>query len=144
AYLNIERSVLDLERPTTFLLEAARQLASQIPSLRPKFLKLKENIEEDLLTYDLFEVSKSYHSSSLAEGSSSFAAKLFGEIVSSIKTPVLLIVDTFEEAQSLGTEVVEEVWRILVSMQQVAPNLRIVVAGRAIVEEFPIHKLMLR
>ena len=143
-YLNVERPVLDLERPTTLLLEAAHQLSNQHSVLKPKFLEFKGILEASLSSFDELEVSKSYYANNMGDGSNSFAAELFGDIVRSIGTPIILIVDTFEEAQFLGNEVVREVWNLLVSMQRVAPNLRIVVSGRALIKEFPVRELLLK
>lgn len=136
AYLDIDKSVIDLEWPESFVMEAARQLSTQCFEQREALIRLKEELERMHRSYDSLEISKSYDSSG-------FAVQNFGSIVSTIKTPVLLIIDTFEEAQFLGEDVVDVVWRLLAELQKVTPNLRTVVAGRSLVNQYPIKDLKL-
>ena len=136
AYLDIDKSVIDLEWPESFIMEAARQLSTQCPEQSKSLISLKEELERKRWSHDFLEVSKSFDSSE-------FALNTFGNIVSVIKTPVLLIIDTFEEAQFLGEDVVDVVWKLLADMQKVTPNLRIVVAGRSLVKQYPIKDLKL-
>ncbi len=136
AYLDIDKAVIDVEWPESFVIEAARQLSTQSPEQRDEFILLKNELERMRWNYDLVEISKSHDSSR-------YATETFGKIVSKIKTPVLLVIDTFEEAQFLGEDVVHVIWRLLAELQRVAPNLRTVVMGRTQVKEYPVRELML-
>ncbi|HJT75502.1 MAG TPA: hypothetical protein VJ720_15805, partial [Chitinophaga sp.] len=101
-----------------------------------QLMALKDDITAILSSYDGFESSKSFY-----EGGS--IAVRFGQIISQVNTPVLLVIDTFEEAQFLGGEIVHGVWSLLVRLQEAAPNLRTIVGGRAMVQQFPVKPLEL-
>ncbi|MEO5564873.1 MAG: ATP-binding protein, partial [Chitinophagaceae bacterium] len=129
AYLDIDKAVIDLEWPESFVMEAARQLSTQCPEQSQRLIELKEELERHRWGFDSMEISKSYNPSA------SYAIPNFGIIVSAVKTPVLLVIDTFEEAQFLGEDVVHVVWKLLADLQKAAPNLRIVIAGRSQVKK---------
>ncbi|WP_242929094.1 ATP-binding protein [Pontibacter vulgaris] len=143
-YLDLDRPILNLEQPSTLLLEGARQLASQYLELELEFNRLKDAIEVALLNMDNYEISKSIILSNYSDSHISSSARVFGELVRSVNAPVLFVVDTFEEAQFLGNEVVEELWSLFVTIQELAPNLRIIISGRALVRNFPVQKLLLK
>jgi hypothetical protein len=86
--------------------------------------------------FDSMEISKSYKTPA------SYAVPNFGRIVTQIQSPVMLVIDTFEEAQFLGEDVVDVVWDLLANLQKTAHNLRIVIAGRSPVKK-PVNELHL-
>jgi len=129
AYLDIDKAVIDLEWPESFVMDAARQLSTQCPEQSRALIELKEELERHRWNFDSNEISKSYKSPA------TYAIPNFGRIISTVKTPVLMVIDTFEEAQFLGEEVVDVVWRLLADLQKAASNLRIVIAGRSQVKK---------
>lgn len=137
AYLDIDRPIINPEQPATFILEAARQLSTQLPAHKSQLLHLGNRSIQFLNFQDGYESSKSIDSTD------SFAYQ-FGSILSAIPQNILFIIDTFEEAQFMGDEVVNEIWSLLLLLQQNAPNLRVVVAGRANVEYFPVQPIPLK
>jgi hypothetical protein len=130
-YLDMDRPVLDVENPVSLLFEAARQLATELPAQRDQLERFIENFEQEARRFDSFEQAKSV--GNLMQ----IAAHRFGELLSALSSPVLVVVDTFEEAQFLGEEVVHGFWQLFVEVQKAAPHVRTVVAGRAKVTEFP-------
>lgn len=136
AYLDIDRAVLDLEWPESFVIEAARQLSTQLPAEGERLRSVTDELERMRWNFDSHEFSKSY-------SASDFAVNNFGGIISGIKSPVLLVIDTFEEAQFLGGDIVDGIWGLFRKLQQQAPNLRIVVMGRTRVKEYPVRELVL-
>ena len=137
AYLDVDRAALDPENPDTFIFEAARQLATQLPDHKQRLLSLKEEFEFRSSQYDKYENSKSFRSTQNVYDQ-------FASIIRSIDKPVLMVIDTFEEVQYLGREIVQIIWEFLVSLQKRAPNLRTIVAGRSMIKEFPVQDQVLK
>jgi cellulose synthase operon protein C len=50
--------------------------------------------------------------------------------------PLLFVLDTFEMVQYYGADVVREVWEFLDGLQRQLPSLRVVIAGRAPMDEY--------
>ena len=121
--------MLNVLRP--FTIEAARQLAVQIPEKENDLLNLHQDVVYDSDQLEDFEYSKGYFDFSKFVGN-------FGEIIKKVTRPVLLVVDTFEEAQYLGKEILHIIWNLLAALQQAAPNVRTIVAGRVMISDFPV------
>lgn len=136
AYLNIDSAFLDVERPETFIMEAAKQLSIQITEKEQDLLNLYQKILYDSGHLESLEYSKSYF------GFEQYV-EVFGRIINDINKPVLLVVDTFEEVQYLGKEVTHIIWDLLSALQQAAPNVRTIVAGRVMIYDFPVIELRL-
>ncbi|HEX8349664.1 MAG TPA: hypothetical protein VF598_06870 [Hymenobacter sp.] len=133
AYLDLDRPGLDLEQPTTFLKEVARQLAIQLPDDQSDYNNFVKNVNEDLNLYDISESAKALSAQEYRTSNS--AASSLGSIISQCRGRVLLVIDTFEEAQFLGKDIVQAIWETLTELTSRANNLRIVVAGRAKVDQ---------
>lgn len=139
-YLDIDRPVVDPQRPLTLLIEATTQLAAQFPDESATLRDLADDARSKLARYDLAEGEKSLSDERAnVTGLASWVASSLGPT-----QPVLLVVDTFEEAQFLGPSVVDGVWGLLSALQAAIPNLRIVVAGRAPPGRVPHQLLALR
>ncbi|MCS3795410.1 hypothetical protein [Niastella sp. OAS944] len=137
AYLDTDRTIIEPRRPQTYFIEAARQLMLQCPEQQEELLNIKEALTKSLQREDQFESAKGGYVGGAM-------ALEFGRVISRIKTPVLIVIDTFEEVQFLGKEVVNGVWSLLMNAQSAAPNLRIIVGGRVIVENRPVQELPLK
>lgn len=131
-YLDVDRNSIDPEKPLSFILESCQQLSLQTSQpVKKSLLKLKEKIERALRTNDLSDAAKR------VDDNQEFYHQ-FSNLIGGISSPVLLVVDTFEEAQYLGREVVFELWQMFERLQKNAPNLRTVIAGRVEEKDFPV------
>ncbi len=131
AYIDIDRPAIRPDRPLTLLLDAIEQLKSQIAVDRDAVESLTKEIGFALRRA---EAGRSFESSRGYRGLLSQFARVFG------KRPgdgiALLVVDTFEEAQFLGSDVVYPLIQFLTEFSQAAPNVRVIISGRALPVEY--------
>lgn len=131
-YLDADRPGIVADQPMTLLVEAALQLGSQFPATGAQAQVFAEDLIAALDREDASEGSKT--SLSRSQFAERFAEIL--TIASPEKGPVLFVIDTFEEVQFLGEEIVKGLWHFLDLLQEAAPQLRIVVAGRVTTPQF--------
>jgi len=127
AYVDIDRPNVRPEIPLTFLLEILRQVGAQIPSFGSEYL-------QTLVTDDLSkgEVGRQLESSASFQGWD-FHVSEFGRLVTGAGVGRIIVsIDTFEEAQFLGDDVVEPALDFLFRLSELVGALRIVVSGRAL------------
>jgi hypothetical protein len=148
-YIDYDRPGLLPYEPTTVLVEAAQQLAVQghgstweelsarLSSLlasaghargrRPgsELVRLRSVVDRETRSQFIDEFAGTFHSSDLRE------------------LPLLLVLDTFEQVQHFGSEVVQEVGTFLAELAAGVRQLRVVIAGRAPVDEFVNQELHL-
>ena len=149
AYLNVDRAVLDPTRPESLLTETIRQLALQHPRLARQATEARERIESETLYQQSRGATKS--SGHLIETEywqpqgpgAAGLAKLADEITSAGTWPLLLVLDTFEQVQRRGDAAVQQVWTQLDAIQRLLPMLRVVLAGRTKVQQFPVRDIEL-
>lgn len=151
AYLAFDQPNLRIETPFTILVEAAAQLALQLPELAPLFTRFNEVVRDYRTAQgglkNRAEISgtrtirlETYHSSE-AKLYSEFAALL--DIISrhnNAKKPVLLVLDTFEEVQYRDRESLSAFWRMLSAIQEEFPLFSVIIAGRAPIADLGINK----
>jgi hypothetical protein len=150
-YLSFDRAELDPRFPLTLLGEAARQLSLQAPELGEPLAHVRLQIDELLMAQTALrnEAATLRGSSTRDVGrQQSDAAKVagyFAEVVGSVtgSTPVLVVLDTFEMAQRRSRSFLRQLDEALLRMQQRLPALRVVVAGRAPVEELTVRNMPL-
>ncbi|MGE3873862.1 MAG: ATP-binding protein [Parvibaculaceae bacterium] len=122
-YLDFDRPGLDPARPLSLLIEAARQLGEQLPEVKPRLDACSDTLSIALRACDAFQEPPDE------------IIRRFGDVLCALppvgKTPVLFVLDTFEEVQFRGEELVHLVWNLLEKLQAAAPRLRIVLCGRA-------------
>lgn len=140
-YLDIYRPSLVPTEPMTLLQEAARQIGLQHPSVAPAAEELSHDISEAREQVDGLEVTKMVVDDSMI-------VRRFASLLDSLpppndQAPVLFVIDTFEEAQRIGRDVESIIWSFLVNLQELAPRLRIVLAGRVKPEELPVKAVLL-
>jgi energy-coupling factor transporter ATP-binding protein EcfA2 len=126
-YLDLDRAALDPALPLSLVAEAALQLVIQWPSLEKQLLAIVDHIRP------FIRAEASIFEGTRALSGQSSVMRLFGQVLAqgSGQRPVLFVIDTFEEAQYLGFDVVQSLGRLLVELQKDAPMLRIVLVGRA-------------
>ena len=132
-YLNLDRPGLDVKRPLALLVEAVLQLGAQFPRIENEAKTLAEDLRSGLLREDVAEVTKS-------NVDASWYGNRFGALIEALPlkdAPVLLVLDTFEEAQFLGEDTVFTLWEFLEALQRDIPRLRLVISGRLPVPHVP-------
>ncbi len=163
AYLDFDRSTISAAQPSTLLLEMVRQLGWQLPHARYDLDVLRKRIRQEMertkreaqvsvlsrvskertstseevetLEFDGQELPPELINSSLM---STYLYKV-GEILtddSGAVVSVLLVLDTFEEAQVIGDQAVTRIEAFLEAAQEYVSGLKIVVSGRDEVKGF--------
>jgi V8-like Glu-specific endopeptidase len=134
AYIDLDRASIRPDQPLTIMLEIVSQLRAQLDIDRG----LLESFNKELV-FAIKRQEAGRHARSSA--SSAFAdAIVFGALPQLLgvglrgKTGVL-IVDTIEEAQFLGSDVMEGLTEFLLRLDYSTP-LRTILAGRALPDEF--------
>ncbi|MDN5796979.1 MAG: AAA family ATPase [Intrasporangium sp.] len=151
SYLSFDRLELDAQYPLTLLSEAARQICLQAPELVRPLAQVVREIDEILGAQSALrnEAAHSRGSSTRDAGryqaDAAIVAERFAEAVGSIagSPPLLLVLDTFEMAQRRSRSFLWQLDDALQRMQLRLPTLRVVVAGRAPVEELTVRNLPL-
>ncbi|QNP61784.1 AAA family ATPase [Streptomyces genisteinicus] len=139
AYLSFDRADLLPQQPLTLLAEAARQLGLRHPGLAPAAAELGDAVRRTLLADHR---SSSETASTRTGGRRGHAlderrlAELFARLATSAAeevggAPVLLVLDTVEQAQRQGGSAMSRLTEFLDVLQSVCPRLRVVLAGRA-------------
>ncbi|MDI6102658.1 hypothetical protein QLQ12_28970 [Actinoplanes sp. NEAU-A12] len=129
AYLDIDRPTIRPDRPGTLLFAMTTQLASQI-DVPPERM--------DPLITEIAHLLSSEDADRAYEGhfrSVSSVIRLFPPVLGDHR--LLVVVDTFEEAQYLGDEVVSLLLLFLEELTSALPGLRIVIGGRTLPEHYP-------
>jgi hypothetical protein len=126
-YLDLDRATLDPLRPLSLIAEAALQLLAEWPLQEPQLRNIVDQVALTLQAEASF-----FEGQRRISGGDDVLAE-FGKCLAlgSNGRPILFVIDTFEEAQYLGFDVVMNLGRLLTNLQQAAPMLRIVLAGRA-------------
>ncbi|WP_405533283.1 AAA family ATPase [Streptomyces avidinii] len=154
AYIDFERPTLSVHEPATLIAEMARQLGIQYPRQRAAFDALAHECEaaagvhrtaEDTVdelyglsttraTMGRLSMSGLHAVAAAREGV--LAAQLAALVVAAVgvpaaeQPPLVLVVDSFEEAQYSGSPELGRMWGVWSGLQKVHPRLRTVVAGR--------------
>jgi tetratricopeptide (TPR) repeat protein len=130
-YLDIDHAAIDPANPISLIVAAALQLAVEWPHLEGRLRSIADYLTKLVgATESLFEVSRNV--SPLTSAMFDFGSVLRD---GSQGRPVLFVIDTFEEAQVLGFDVVGELGNLLGALQSAAPMIRIVMAGRGDLKE---------
>ncbi|MBT2447447.1 ATP-binding protein [Streptomyces sp. ISL-43] len=158
AYVDFARPTLSVHEPATLIAEMARQLRVQFPEHHADFDALAHACEETVGLHraeedtvdELYELATTratmarlsqsgVHALSAArEGM--LAAQLATLVVQAVgvpaaqQPPLVLVIDSFEEAQYRGSPELGRMWGIWSALQKVHPRLRTVVAGRLLKE----------
>lgn len=127
--LNLDDPQLVIDDPFTLLQEAGRQLRVQHPNLNASLDRTGDYIAS------LQRRSRSMSGLESVSGGtvdwtvvSSIAQEIIGLIPGS--QPVLLVIDTFEEAQTTGPSAVNRLMQLVDSLRSGNPRLSVIIAGR--------------
>ncbi|MET9375568.1 trypsin-like peptidase domain-containing protein [Streptomyces sp. NPDC002992] len=168
AYADFERPTLSIHEPSTLVAEVARQLGIQYPRHRAAFDALADECEETAASQrgernqldELFQLSATratlgrdysagFHSRASAREQelAGQVAELAAEAVrgppGGTAPPLVIVVDSFEEAQYRGSPAIGRMWAIWTALRAAYPRLRFIVSGRAPVDH-PARVLALR
>lgn len=147
-YLDFDNPRLSLSHPNTILSEAIRQLSVQYPEAR-KELKQFLDHEQIISVRQSTDGSDKILDPTLAASEMGAAdslsrfAHLVGQIVhrsadeGSYSVPLLIVLDTYEEVQYRGFKDEIQLWNLMDAIQRSFPTLRLVVFGRASLEQIP-------
>jgi hypothetical protein len=129
AYLDLDRPTIRPDKPLTLLLETVTQLRTQL-DVAPQAV---EGLVSQV-SYAILRGDEDRHFESADPVSDSFLIDLFsGTFAPALADgQALLVVDTFEEAQFLGSDVVEPLIRFLLGL----PHVRLILSGRTLPGEF--------
>ena len=125
ALLDVDKPSVEPLRPLTFLVEALGQLQYQLEGLSRPARELSNKILDSLESRETAALE------SIVDVSSDLVfdfAKLVNPQLAD--RPLLFVVDTFEEVQYLGSEVVYLVGNFLEQLQRAVPQIRLVLSGR--------------
>lgn len=168
AYLDFDRPGLVPEEPVTLLLEAVNQFAVQFPMAMPRAEQLRkewlqktsESGSVEVMLLPRTRAARSFVAQSdetVVKDKDTKVVRFqdrewfysrFAEFISSFRSPdspVLLVLDTFEEVQFRGPLFVEQVLSFLESIQSKIPELRTVLVGRAALKSsnYPVRVMTL-
>jgi hypothetical protein len=134
-FLDFDRAQVDSAEPFTLLIEALRQLRVQFPEHEATLDRVAREIGWRVARRDAAELSKS---DALQEDLViAFARALEGVFGGeSNPTPLLWVLDTFEEPQRRGESTVGALWSLMNTLQRQLPRLRLVVSGRVVPRGF--------
>jgi len=147
-YLDFDSPRISPNHPDTILSEATRQLSVQYPDFRKElegFLEYEHGqaIRQEWDESDLIMSGAGAAGEVAAAGSLSRFAQLVEKIISrtapegSYTLPLLIVLDTYEEVQYRGFKDEIQLWNLMDAIQREFPTLRVVIFGRANVEEIP-------
>ena len=130
-YIDFDRISFREPQPTAMLLEFLQQLSIQFPSMLPEVKAFRAEQVMAGRRYDVLESSKNTMEDE-------FGFEQISHIVSkhvSGSAPILLTLDTVEELEFLGREIVYNYISALGQLLQRIPRLRIVIAGRSDIDD---------
>lgn len=127
--LNLDNPELVIDDPFTLLQEAARQLRAQHPNIATSidfFRGELSSLQRRSRGFGMLEQVKG--GSTDWEGIQRIAGAVLGQVPGD--TPILMVVDTFEEAQFTGPSAVSRLMRLIDTLRDANQRLRVVIAGR--------------
>lgn len=129
-YLDFDRAALDPREPQTILEDSIRQLLIQFPWVDTDLSALGDEVRENVSRFDHVEVSKSGYFKGYENLVRRFC-RLLEVIAEKNDQPVLIVLDTLEEAEYQGHSAMFVTWNLLGDLLQRVNRLRIVTAGRS-------------
>jgi len=160
-YIDFDRPGMLPQEPLTLLVEALRQLGVEYPAVRARAEGLRATWLERLSQPNIGLLASAVIDppTQLTDGSPDVPETMnlraavsvrepfyqeFADVVRAISAdkPLLFALDTFEMVQRYGADIVHEIWEFLDGLLRRLPSLRVVMAGRAPMDEYrtqPVH-----
>ena len=162
-YIDFERPTLSVLEPATLLAEAARQLAIQYPGAAERLAVIAEEASREarrqreatleLTRLDEQRTARVTLQRSLTHRTRRDAraaeARLIRRLVAAVaagaapearQPPLLIVLDSFEQAQYRSSPYLRRLWDMFDAFQQAYPRVRVVVSGRAPVEQLALNR----
>jgi len=127
--VDFDRAQVEPTLPLSLLLAALQQLRAQFPLHDAAMARMSESLAQRMRVRDAAEFTKSY---SLQETVVMDFARQVDMVLGGHDdpTPLLWVLDTFEEPQRMGDSTVGPLWELMNTLQRHLPRLRLVVCGR--------------
>lgn len=134
--VDFDRAQVEPTLPLSLLLAALQQLRVQFPAHADAMARMSESLTQRMRARDAEEFTKSY---SLQESVVMDFARQVDTMLGGPEepTPLLWVLDTFEEPQRMGESTVGPLWELMDTLQRRLPRLRLVVCGRVAPPSFP-------
>lgn len=127
--LNLDDPQMVIDDPFTLLQEAGRQLRIQHPELNERLDQVRDYIASLQRRSRSVDVLESVSGGTVEwTAVNDIARDIVGLIPGS--QPVLLVIDTFEEAQTTGSSAVQRLMQLVSSLRAGNPRLSVIIAGR--------------
>jgi len=130
-YLDFDRGTLDPRQPQTLLDEAIRQLLVQFPEAGAEIGDLSSEAAESSARLESVEPAKGNLHLVGYENLVTRFGRLLELISSRNQQPVLIVLDTLEEAEYHGESAMRITWGLLAELLGRVDRLRVVTAGRS-------------
>lgn len=130
-YLDFDRGTLDPRQPQTLLDEAIRQLLVQFPEAGAEIGDLSSEAAESSARLESVEPAKGNLHQAGYDSLVTRFSRLLELISSRNQQPVLIVLDTLEEAEYHGESAMRITWGLLAELLRRVDRLRIVTAGRS-------------
>lgn len=145
AYLDLDRPEIAIEEPLTLLAEAVRQLGVQYTYAKDTCETIRAGWLERLGRMAETRPGATEKAKRLADIRKA-AVEDFARVLNGLQVrdkPMVVVIDTFEEAQYHGEPVVLEILRLVRAVAIRVPRLRVIIAGRAEFHEDGLESLEL-
>jgi hypothetical protein len=141
AYLDLDRPTLASSAPAVILADIIRQVAAQLGDERRGLMRSMEELRERRKGAGIESYDDAF---SYREQASEFAGTM-----ASSNTPVLVVLDTYEQIERNHPERAEQVYDLFAVLASAIPRFRLIVSGRApaddyIVQDRPDRQLHVR
>ena len=135
AYLDLDKPTIRADVPLTLILDALNQFWWQVDALPP----MVESVEKEL-TFAIRRTESGRQQESVSAGLAS-TPQLFIFYMNQwlAGRTAVYIVDTMEEAQFLGGDVMQPLIELLFNLNRDLPGLRLILAGRVLADEYLYH-----
>ncbi|HEU4713192.1 MAG TPA: ATP-binding protein [Pyrinomonadaceae bacterium] len=148
-YLDFDNPRVSAGHSDSILTEAVRQLSIQYPNARTKFKEFLA-VERGSQAFDAPDSSDAIleYSGPAQEAQAADSLSRFAQLVNSIvnrfnnqegiySLPLLIVLDTYEEVQYRGLRNEIKLWNLLDAIGSQFPTLRLVIFGRAPLDQLP-------
>jgi tetratricopeptide (TPR) repeat protein len=136
--IDVDRPRVRPHHPYTFLREAVAQIVRQVPELAGAGESMAHHLRELGARYSVSQEGEEFESTRYSEKDVDFIQSEMIDAFHDFLTPalpstdgrVLITIDTFEEAQVLGSDVAEHLVSLFDQLARSCPTARIVFSGR--------------
>jgi len=145
-YLNLDRPILRPEEPLSLLSDLLTQLQQEFPGADDTLTGMRDRVRDIERRLAYTRKDQSILEAPMITGGD--GERIITDVAQAIadlpgQRRILVLIDTFEQAQRQGERVVAEMWRMAGILMQMAPRLRIIAAGRLEERQFTDNRIAL-